>query len=31
MENEIIKYDKDFTEATFLTKADHIYMMILEL
>jgi predicted lipid-binding transport protein (Tim44 family) len=29
MENEILKYDASFTEATFLTKADHIYMMIL--
>ena len=30
MTEEIIKYDSDFTEATFLTKVDHIYMMILE-
>ena len=29
MENEILKYDGTFTEATFLTKADHIYIMIL--
>ena len=29
MTNEILKYDEDFTEATFITKADHIYMMIL--
>lgn len=29
MENEILKYDRTFTEATFLTKADHIYIMIL--
>ena len=29
MINEILKYDEDFTEATFITKADHIYMMIL--
>ena len=30
MIEEIIKYDKDFTEATFLTKVDHIYMMMLD-
>ena len=30
MIEEIIKYDKNFTEATFLTKTDHIYMMILD-
>jgi predicted lipid-binding transport protein (Tim44 family) len=29
MIEEIIKYDKGFTEATFLTKADHIFIMIL--
>ena len=29
MIEEIQKYDKDFTEATFLTKADHIFIMIL--
>lgn len=30
MTDEILKYDSDFTEATFITKADHIYMMILD-
>lgn len=30
MIEEITKYDKNFTEATFLTKADHIYMMLLD-
>ena len=30
MIEEIIKYDKEFTEATFLTKIDHIYMMVLD-
>ena len=29
MTDEIRKYDDDFTEATFLTKADHIFIMIL--
>lgn len=29
MTEEILKYDENFTEATFITKADHIYMMIL--
>ena len=29
MTEEIIKYDKSFTEAEFLSKIDHIYMMIL--
>jgi predicted lipid-binding transport protein (Tim44 family) len=29
MIDEIRKYDDDFTEATFLTKADHIFIMIL--
>lgn len=29
MTDEIKKYDDDFTEATFLTKADHIFIMIL--
>ena len=29
MIDEIKKYDDDFTEATFLTKADHIFIMIL--
>ena len=29
MADEIKKYDDDFTEATFLTKADHIFIMIL--
>ncbi len=29
MTEEILKYDESFTEATFLTKVDHIYMMIL--
>ena len=28
--NEIIKYDKDFDESVFLTKADHIFIMILD-
>lgn len=30
MINEIVKYDKEFTEGTFLTKADHIFMMLLD-
>lgn len=30
MNTEILKYDSNFTEATFLTKADHVYMMILD-
>ena len=30
MTEEIIKYDSSFTEATFLTKAEHIYMMMLD-
>ena len=29
MLEEIQKYDKDFTEATFLTKVDHIFIMLL--
>ena len=29
MINEIRKYDKDFTEATFYTKVDHIFIMLL--
>lgn len=30
MINDVLKYDKSFTEATFLTKADHIFMMLLD-
>ena len=30
MLEEIAKYDKDFLEGTFLTKVDHIFIMILD-
>ncbi len=30
MLEEIAKYDKDFSEGTFLTKVDHIFIMILD-
>ena len=28
--NEITKYDKSFDESVFLTRADHIFIMILD-